>query len=82
MSENRSKLKEKYEKEFYEISYILNKLESGRIYGINSNDRSDGSLEHNISKLRNNLNDLIYKIENNKPSQQEEIEQAFRKVFD
>jgi len=82
LSENQSKLQVKYEKEIYEISYILNKLENGRIYGINSNNRSDGSLEHNVSILRNQLNDLIYKIDNNKPSQQEIIERAYRKVFD
>ncbi|RUL51119.1 hypothetical protein [Lysinibacillus antri] len=83
MSNNQQKLREKYEHEIREINYILKNLEEGRIYGLGSNvDRSAGSLQTNISKLRERLNDLFYKVENNKPSDSETLQEAFNKFID
>jgi len=72
-------LKETYYHEINEISYILKQLEEERIYypGKFTNNRNDGSLQHNVAEIRKKLNDLFNKIENNKPSDSELIDELF-----
>lgn len=79
MENNKQKLSEKYSIEINEINYTLQNLYNERIYypGVFSNDRSDGSLQHNIDKLKKQLNDLFNKIENNKPSEIEKLDDIF-----
>ena len=62
----------RYSREIEEIKYILQNIENGRYYE-NSGARMDGYLSTNITKLRENLRDLIKKIEYNLNSDDEKL---------
>lgn len=67
----------RYQRELYEIEYILRNMEIGRIYGINGNaSQSDGSLSHNANKLREQIYDLVNKYEKDLPSDSEVLGEA------
>lgn len=68
----------KYDEEIAEINDILQGLYNGRVYGLNGNNCSmDGSLQHNVTKLTKNLNQLFTKIEYGKDSISDEIAEMF-----
>lgn len=72
------KIKEKYSQEILDIEYILNNMESGRIYGINGNHCTmDGSLQKNCENLRKEFFTLLKKIQNGLDSKQDKINEIF-----
>ncbi|MEG0471105.1 MAG: hypothetical protein RR588_02110 [Solibacillus sp.] len=79
MENNKQKLKDKYSIEINEIKYILENLNNERIFypGKFTNDKSDGSLQQNIKKLSSKLNDLFNKIEYDKPSDSDQMDEIF-----
>ena len=79
MENNEQKLEDKYSIEINEIKYILKNLYEERIYdpGKFSNSTADGTLQQNISNLSHKLNDLFSKIENNKPSESDKMDELF-----
>lgn len=72
-------VKKRYSEEIEKIDYILRNLENGRYYE-KSGATMDGYLATNISKIRENLDDLIQKIEYNKDSSIERLAKAISKV--
>ena len=78
-SDGKLGIAEKYSKEINDIAYRLNNLEKGNIYGINSFEKGAGSLAHNIQKLREEIIDLLSKIENDSPSAYDELAAALKK---
>lgn len=74
----RNSYESKYVMEINDIKNLLNQLEKNRIYEF-SQVRNDGTLNYNIVKLRELLNDLLNKIENNLPSREEKIKESFDK---
>ncbi|WP_285395996.1 hypothetical protein [Lysinibacillus sp. fls2-241-R2A-57] len=73
-------IKEKYALEIQEIKDIFNKLEKGHIYlpGVYTSDRSNGSIEHNITDLKQKLNILFNKIEKNLDSDSDKLNDIFK----
>ncbi|UMZ73030.1 hypothetical protein [Natranaerofaba carboxydovora] len=71
---NRS-IKERYSNEITKIENKLNELINGRIYEL-TKAQMDGYLSTNVSDLRENIYDLLDKIENNKKSINEQIGEA------
>lgn len=69
-------IKTKYSHELSDIKYILDNLEKGR-YLENSRAQSDGSLAHNIQKLRRQITELLLKIEYGKDSISDELAEVF-----
>lgn len=57
------KLRKKYRLEFQKINNRLNDLEQNRIYEV-TGAKMDGSLNTNIIKLKEDLNELFHMIEN------------------
>lgn len=68
----------RYNTELNNINHLLNQLASKRIYEFSQN-RGDGSLSFNIEKLTKLLNDLLNKIENDLPSSDDKLKEAFDK---
>lgn len=68
-------IKKRYSRELGEINYILQNLENGRYYE-NSHAQMDGYLATNISTLRKQIAELLYKIEYNQDSINEELGKA------
>jgi hypothetical protein len=64
------KISEKYSSELLEISTKLEQIRSGRVIGING-AQMDGSLAHNVDQLENMITDLLNKIQEGKPSNEE-----------
>lgn len=79
MENQNRKLRDIYGHEINEIKQLLHQLESRRIYlpGTFTNSQNDGTLEYNIVKLRKQLNDLFNKIEDNKPSEIDKLDEIF-----
>ena len=69
---------DRFSSEIMRINNKLNQLEKGRIYEI-TGGKMDGYLSANIEQLEESLNDLLYKIEYNKESDNERISREFRK---
>lgn len=67
MAEKEIDIKGRFAHELSEIAYILKNLENGRVYDING-VQGDGSLGHNVTKLRKGLNNLLHLIEYGKES--------------
>lgn len=80
MENNKQKLRDQFSMEIEDINYILKNLYEERIYypGKFTNAKSDGTLQENINQLRKKLNDLFYKIENDKPSDMEKLNELFK----
>ncbi|SMC19369.1 hypothetical protein SAMN02745134_00814 [Clostridium acidisoli DSM 12555] len=72
-------IEKRYSKELEDIRYILQNLENGRYYE-NTNVRMDGYLSTNITKLKEELNDLLNKIEYNKESEHEKLAEAIKDI--
>lgn len=73
------KLKELYEDEIIKIKNVLYELENGLIYlpDVFTNDKSNGELHNKVKYLRTQLNDLFSKIENDKNSESEKLNDLF-----
>ena len=69
---------DRFSSEIMRINNKLNQLEKGRIYEI-TGAKMDGYLSTNIEQLKESLNDLLYKIEYNKESDNDRISREFRK---
>jgi len=70
-------IKERYTLEILNIKTRLKDLENGRITEF-TGANGDGSLATNISNLRKDLNDLFRKINNDLPSELEELDDLFQ----
>jgi hypothetical protein len=79
MNEKVIDIKERFSLELSNIDYILTNLENRRVQEI-TNVNSDGSLPHNIAKLRKEINGLLYKVQYGKESALEEMDNAFFKL--
>lgn len=66
-----------YSREILEIYNRLTHLENGRYYE-NSGAQMDGSLAHNISKLREDITNLLVKINDGSPSENERLREALK----
>lgn len=73
--EKKVDVKKRYSQELNSIAYILQNLENGRYYE-KSGAKMDGYLANNIIKLRNELDELLDKIEYGKESVTEELGKA------
>jgi hypothetical protein len=76
MSDKKIEIKERFSQEISNIDYILTNLKNGRIKELTGYNQ-DGYLATNVQKLRKELNDLLNKIQNDKPSALEEMGDAF-----
>lgn len=76
MAEKVIDIRGRFAGEISEIDYILTNLENGRVAEI-SNYGGDGSIAHNVKKLRKELNDLLNKIQYDKDSALEEVDELF-----
>ena len=69
-------LMQDFAQELTQIGNRLRQLETGKIYEL-TGVRSDGTLNTNICKLKEELCDLFLKIEGKRPSFQEEMQRYF-----
>lgn len=67
---------EKYSFEIDDIKNIIKDLKAGRVYEI-TGARFDGSLNTNAQKLENAIADLLNKIENDKESINDKLNDLF-----
>ena len=72
-------ISKRYSSELLNISNKLNQLERGRIYEL-SRAQMDGYLSTNISQLKDMLNDLLGKIQNDGKSQDEKMSEELTKA--
>ena len=79
MSKLGYKISERYSTELLEIENKLNQLERGRIYEL-SRAQMDGYLSTNINQLKDMLNDLLGKIQNDKQGQEEKMLEELAKA--
>ena len=63
MSKLDYKIEERYTSELADISSRLDKLRNGRVYEL-SNVQSDGFIATNVDKLKDQVNKLLGKIQN------------------
>lgn len=80
--EKKVDIKDRYSRELEEIRYILQNLKNGRVYELPGGSRMDGSLEHNATKLEKLIKDLLHKIEYDKDSINDELQEALFKNED
>ena len=77
------KIEEKYSREIADIKWLLDKMENGRIYGVNGNySKMDGSLATNCQQLRKQFSGLLNKIQNGSDSTEDNIKNVFNKYSD
>ena len=69
----------RFSHELNEIENKLRQMESGRVYEL-SNAQMDGYLANNVSQLREMINDLVAKIDGDRPSFAEKISVLFEKT--
>lgn len=79
MSKLDYEIAERYDCELSYINDKLNQLERGRIYEL-SRAQMDGYLATNIKQLKDMLNDLLNKIQNDEQSQNEKIRDTLTKI--
>ena len=72
-------ISKRYSSELLNISNKLNQLERGRIYEF-SHAQMDGYLSTNINQLKDMLNDLLGKIQNDGKSQDEKMSEELAKA--
>lgn len=77
--EEKVDIMKRYEREIMDIKNKLDKLEKGRIYEL-TKSKMDGYLSTNIEQLRKMIWELIYKIEYDKDSMNDEIEKELKKI--
>ena len=63
MSKLDYKIKERYTSELADIASRLDKLKNGRVYEL-SNVQSDGFIATNVEQLKDQINELLGKIQN------------------
>jgi hypothetical protein len=76
MSEQRLGITEKYSREIQDIANKLRDLENERVYEL-SGAKMDGYLATNAQQLRKMIEDLLYKIDNQLPSINDELAPLF-----
>ena len=81
LSQKKVDVANRYSHEIQNISNTLKQLENGHIYEL-TEVTMHGSIAHNISQLRKMLNELLNKIENDKPGFHEKIDKWLRKTKD
>jgi len=79
MTEKKVDIAERYRREILDIENILRDLEKGQIYDITKTP-GQPYLHNAVGKLREKLNDLIFKVENDEQSANERLREAMRKV--
>ncbi|MED3854209.1 hypothetical protein P4607_22870 [Priestia megaterium] len=79
MTEKKVDIKERYRREILDIENILRDLEKGEIYDI-TKTKGQPYLYNAVGKIREKLNDLIFKAENDEQSANERLREAMRKV--
>ncbi|WP_439931157.1 hypothetical protein ACSTTP_07285 [Bacillus velezensis] len=77
-TDNGNGVVKKYRREINNIENRLKDLEKSRIYEL-SGSKMDGYLATNISKLRDDFHELLYKIETNEESIEEKLRSALKK---
>ncbi|GAJ39828.1 MULTISPECIES: hypothetical protein [Anoxybacillaceae] len=77
MSEQKLGITEKYSQEILEIENKLRDLENNRVYEL-SHVKMDGSLATNARQLREMIRKLLYKIDNQLPSINDELASLFQ----
>lgn len=77
MSEQKLGITEKYSQEILEIENKLRDLENNRVYEL-SHVKMDGYLATNARQLREMIRKLLYKIDNQLPSINDELDQLFQ----
>lgn len=80
MSKLNYEIADRYANELGDIKDKFDKLERGRIYEF-TRSKMDGSLEKNMKQLRMMIEDLLQKIQNDEPGNNERIVAAMRKMF-
>lgn len=76
------KIEEKYSIELRKINEIISKFEQGRIYGVSPKaTRQDGSMETNITKLKEEMDKLLQKIQNGEDGDIEIMGKVIGKAF-
>ena len=78
-SEINNELFKRYSREINDIKYQLDQLEKGNIYE-QTGARGDGYLATKVKTLRSDLNKLLNKIDNDLPSDNEILSEAFSKT--
>lgn len=79
MSKLDYEISERYKAELLDIRNKLNQMERGRVYEL-SRAQMDGRLDTNINQLRDMLNDLLWKIQNDGQSQDEKIRESLTQI--
>lgn len=79
MSEKKVDVSQRYRHEILDIKNKLQQLEDGRIYEF-TKAQMDGYLSTNIGQLKKMISELLYKIEYDKDSINEELGKAFGKI--
>lgn len=78
MENKRFDIVNEYSRELNEIAYILNNLEHERIYE-KTGWTQDGYLATNIQKLRKEITNLLFKIQNGEEGDRKRIREALEK---
>lgn len=73
-------ISDRYSSEILDIKNKLNQLEKGSIYEL-TGAKMDGYLSTNAEKLRESINDLLYKVEFNKESMNEKVAKEMKKFY-
>ena len=79
MSKLDYEISKRYSREVLNISNKLNQLEHDKIYEL-SHAKMDGYLSTNIRQLKDMINDLLDKIQNDKQSEDEEIREKLTEI--
>lgn len=77
MSENNKSIQKRYSREIDEIKNKLEDLKKGRIYEI-SHAKMDGYLATNAEQILKQFNELLVSIDNDLPSINEQLHEAFK----
>jgi hypothetical protein len=77
MSEQKLGITKKYSREILDIENKLRDLENNRVYEL-SRVKMDGSLATNAQQLRKMIKDLLFKIDNQIPSINDELAPLFK----
>lgn len=77
MAEKTLDISGRFSDEINDIKYILQNLENGLVTELHPQAKMYGSLAHNVDKLRTKLNEVLYKLEYDKPSDSEVLGEVF-----
>lgn len=80
MSKLDYEISEKYTSEIEDIRCKLNQLENGKIKEF-TGAKQDGNLDTNIKKLREMINDLLYKIQNGEKGDKDKLIEKMKRIY-